>query len=226
MAWLRPTRTARAGRRRAARLRHARRRAAAPGRRSSPSGWTRLARRMDERGLRPPRRVGRSRAQRQPRLPHAVRPAVRGGGADRRRNRRPGDPRRQRVLRHGRGRAAADAAASASRTSACPASRATRRRRCPRSSPRGHQRGQPGRRRRLEDVREPRHDRGAGVPRRRAAPGDGPTGWSRTPTDLLIDAGRRAARHQRGRAAGRVRVGGVPDIARRPQPPHRTAARA
>ena len=31
--------------------------------------------------------------------------------------------------------------------------------------------GTPGRRRRLEDVRRPRHDRGAGLPRRRAAPG-------------------------------------------------------
>ena len=70
----------------------------------------RLRARMEDAGLRPHRRVGRSRAQRQHRLPDRVRPTVRRGGAHRRAaSERSGDPARQRVLRPGRGGAAADA---------------------------------------------------------------------------------------------------------------------
>ena len=64
------------------------------------------------RGLRSPRRLRRSRAQRQPVVPYRLRPALRGGAADRGSRRRAGDPGRQRVLGHGRRRATADAAAS------------------------------------------------------------------------------------------------------------------
>ncbi len=60
--------------------------------------------------LRPPRRLRRPRAQRQPGLPDRLRPALRGGAPRRRAGRRAGDPRRQRVLGHGRRRAPADAA--------------------------------------------------------------------------------------------------------------------
>ena len=61
--------------------------------------------------LRPSRRLRRPRAQRRHVVPDRVRPAVRGGDPGRRAGRRPGDPRRQRVLGHGRRRAAPDAAA-------------------------------------------------------------------------------------------------------------------
>ena len=95
----------------------------------------RLRERMEERGYDHARRVGRPRAQRQPRLPHRIRSAVRGGGAHRRRRRAirrsssatsATEPPRRRRFR---------CAASASRTSACRRSRATRRCRFPRSSP-------------------------------------------------------------------------------------------
>ena len=50
--------------------------------------------------------------------------------------------------------------------------------------------GRAGRRRRLEDLRPRRDERRAGLPRRRAArAGRAEPGPSRTPTDLLIDAG-------------------------------------
>ena len=66
-------------------------------RRSSPSAWGGFGAAMASAGLRPPRRVGRPRAQRQPRLPQRLRPPLRGGGAGRRRLGRPGRPRGQRV---------------------------------------------------------------------------------------------------------------------------------
>ena len=102
--------TARAGRGRPARLRDAGREP------RSPAVDLRRPARAPPRGdgrprLRPSRRLGRPRAQREPRLPHRVRPAVRGGGARRRAGGRARDPRRQRVLRHGGCGAAADAPA-------------------------------------------------------------------------------------------------------------------
>ena len=103
-------------------------------RRSSPSGSNASARAMDAPRIHPPRRLGRPRAQRQPRLPQRLRPTLRGGGADRRALRRACRPRGQRVRGHGGRRAPPDAASSPSRTSACPASRATTPHRCPRSS--------------------------------------------------------------------------------------------
>ena len=94
----------------------------------------RLRERMDEPRLRPARHLGRSRAQRQPRLPHRLRPAVRGGDADRRADGRAGAPRRQRVLRRRRGRAAAAPLRPLPGPQPARTSLATRRRRCPRSS--------------------------------------------------------------------------------------------
>ena len=76
------TRKAFARRRRASRLRDARRGAVAPAidlRRTAGAA----ACRMEARGLRPSRRVGRSRAQRQRLVSHRVRPAVRGRRAGR-----------------------------------------------------------------------------------------------------------------------------------------------
>ncbi len=84
--------------------------------------------------LRSPRRLRRPRAQRQPVVPDRLRPALRGGAPGRRAGRRPGDPRRQRVLRHGRCRAAADAAASVPGPE--PAEPAPRPLRAPRRDPR------------------------------------------------------------------------------------------
>ena len=60
--------------------------------------------------LRPRRRLRRSRAQRQHLVPDRLRPALRGGAADRWPRRRSGRPGRQRELGHGRCRATADAA--------------------------------------------------------------------------------------------------------------------
>ena len=103
--------------------------------------------------LRPARRVGRSGAQREHRVPDRLRSAVRGGPADRRPVRRPGAPAGQRVLRR---------------------RRAQRRCRCGRHVPgpqpsgpapgpvaavardprrRRNRAGEPGRRRRVEDIR-------------------------------------------------------------------------
>ena len=130
-------RTARLARCRAARLRDAR-----PASPEIPAGA--YAERLDAPArasrrprLRPARRLRRSRAQREPRLADRFRPALRGGAPRRRARwgRGSGDPGRQRVLRDGRRRAAADAAASCSRISACRASHATGRGRWPRSSP-------------------------------------------------------------------------------------------
>ena len=91
---------------------------------------------------------------------------------------------------------------------------------------RGHRPRRPGRGRRLEDVREPRRRsrlpaflvdelRTATRPAGLVENADRPADRSR----------RRAAGHQRGRAARRVRVGRVPDVARRAPRADRTAAR-
>ena len=77
---------------------------------------------------------------------------------------------------------------------------------------RGHRIGQPRRRRRVEDVRQPGDDRGAVVPRRRAPPGDGSDRSGGERHRPAHRRRRRTARDQRGRAAGGVRVGGLPDV--------------
>ena len=89
-------------------------------------------------------------------------------GADR----RAGRPGGQRVLRHGRRGAAPDAPAPVPGLQ--PAEPAARPLAHAHRDPgrRGHRRREPGRRDRLEDVRRPRHDRGARLPRRRAPPHD------------------------------------------------------
>ena len=102
---------------------------------------------------------------------------------------RPGAARRQRVLRHWPRPRRCRCAASASRTSACPASHATRRRRSPRSS--ATRASAPGSRVGVvgwKTYASRDDDRGAGVPRRRAAPGDRAVGLVENATDLLIDA--------------------------------------
>ena len=100
---------------------------------------------------------------------------------DRRTGERSGDPARQRVLRPRRRGTAADA------TGPVPGPQPAR----PGAGPieavdrdpgrRGHRAWQSGRGRRLEDVREPRDDRGSGLPRRRAEAGHRPRrAWWRT----------------------------------------------
>ena len=167
--------------------------------------------------------MGRPGAQRQRRVPHRVRPEVRGGSADRVGERHSGAAGRQRVLRHGGGGAAA--AALRPLPGSQPAQPAPRRfvavARDPRR--RGDHDRQPRRRRRLEVVRQPGSDRSAVVPDRRASLADR-RGWGRR--ERLGSVHRRprwTARHQRGRAIGGVRVGGVPDVAWCAQPHRRRA---
>ena len=188
----------------------------------------RLRARMDGAALRPPRRVGRSGAQRQPRLPHRVRPAVRGGGADRR---------ERAAIRRSSSATSATAVAEAAPLPmrlrplpgpqpARPAPRrlgaAARDPPAPRASrPAAGSASSAGRRTPSRAT-----DRGAGLPRRRAALADR-RGWPRRERHRPAHRRRRrAARHQRGRAAGGVRVGGVPDVARRAQPRSPACARA
>ena len=146
--------------------------------------------------------------------------------ARRRPGRRAGDPRRQRVLRDGRRRAAADA---------------------PRPVP-GPQPAGPAARSLATAGRDPRRggDRagraGSGSSAGRRTPSatsmdapaflvdelraaDRAAGLVENATDLLIDAGRRPAGHQRGRAAGRARVRRLPDLERRPSRPAPGCAR-
>ena len=84
--------------------------------------------------------------------------------------------------------------------------------------------GSPGRHRRLEDVRAAGDDRAPVLPRRRAPAGHRHTWSGRERHRPVHRRRRRVARHQRGRAAGSVRVGGMPDLARRPQRRQRTGA--
>ena len=121
--------------------------------------------------------------------------------------------------------AAADAAPSCSRISACRASPATGPAAGRDPGRRGHRPGQPGRGRRLEDVRRPRDDRCAGVPRRRAAAPDRTDGFGRERDGPADRRRRRPARDQRGRAARRLRVRRLPDLGRRPAPAVRPRAR-
>ncbi len=177
-------------------------------------------------GLRPHRRVGRSGAQRQHRLPHRVRPTVRRGGADRRA--------KQMIRRSCSATSATAWARSAPlpmRTTPVPGPQPAR----PVAGPiaalardpgrRGHRARRPDRGRRLEDVREPGDDRGSGLPRRRAEASHRsrrPGGERDRPAHR---PSRRAPGHQRGRAAGGVRVGRLPDVVRRAQGADRPAAR-
>ena len=130
----------------------------------------RLRERMAAARLRPPRRLRRPRAQREPLVPDRLRPAVRGGDPHRRRDRR----RRRSSSATSAGarpaRRPCRCAASCSRTSACRASRATGRGRSPRSSRdegigAGRRVGVVG----WKTYARPSDDRRAGVPRRRAA---------------------------------------------------------
>ena len=214
------------GRDRAARLRDAGRRAAAP-RRPLRRAAGAAAVGDGRAGLRPPRRVGRPGAQRQPRLPQRLRPPLRGGAAGRRPDRRPGRARGQRVRGHGGRGAPAHAASSCSRTSACRASPATSRPRCDRScSTRASARaggsgswvGRPSPSRETIElpsflVDELRHAVGA---ERAGGERDGPPDRPR----------HRAAGGQRAGPARRVRVGRVPDLLRRAARAHRSGPRA
>ena len=195
-------------RRRAARLRHARRDARSSRPRSTRRGSSACASAMADARLRPARRLRRSRAQREPVVPDRLRPALR-GGAPHRRARTASRP----ILVGNECWGMAGAAPlpmrrhlfqdlslpSQPRDRSRPLARDPRRR--------GDRAGRAGRRRRLEDVRA--------TGRRCDAPAylvdelrglAGPAGCVENATDLLIDAGRRPAGHQRGRAARRPRV--------------------
>ena len=78
---------------------------------------------------------------------------------------------------------------------------------------------------RLEDVRRPGDARGAGLPRGRAPPPGRPGGAGRERRRPADRRGRRAARRQRGRAAGLSRVGRLPDLRRRAPAAGRPATR-
>ena len=148
-----------------------------------------LARSHGRARLRPARRVGRSRAQRQRRLPHRVRSSLRGGGARRRVERGPGAPRRQRVLRLGRGRAVPAAMrALPGPQPARPAARhvvaAGRRSSAPRASPSGSRVGVVGWK--TYASRDTIEAPSFLVDELRRATGDG--GLVENATDLLIDA--------------------------------------
>ncbi len=197
-----------------ARLRHAGCDARAPRstlRRSPPTPP-----RAGRRGWAPAsRHLCRSRAQRQHGLPDRLRSALRGGGADRRAGWRSGNPGRQRVLGHGRRCAAADATSSVPGPE--PAEPAPRPIGAAGRHPGlgGHRSRQPGWRYRLEDVQPCRAERRTVLPGRCPARG----GWRdrlgrerHRPADRCR---RRAARDQRGGAAGRHGMGGMPDLVRR-----------
>ena len=201
----RPARLRDAGRHARSCRRHLRRAPrAAPGADGRPRGYDRLVVYADREH------------SAEPRLPDRLRPALRGGGPGRRAGRRPGDPRRQRVLRDGRRGAAADAPASCFQDLSLPSQPRDRSRPLARDpGRRGHRPGQPGRRRRLEDVRRPGDDRRARVPRRRAARGwPAPAGSVENATDLLIDAARRPAR--RSTRSSSSRPSSTPPARRRP----------
>ena len=204
-------RLARAG---AARLRHARRDARAPGGHvPRPAGAPARARRAA--CLRPPAsstptastaRTSRYLTGFDPRFEEAILVV----GTDR----RAGHPRGQRVLRHGRRRAAADAPASSSRTSACRASRATARGRWRRSWPTrasraGARVGVLG----WKTYADTGDHRGARLHRRRAAPPRRRrAGWSRTPTTCSSTPPTGCASSTRSTSSP-PRVGRLPDLA-------------
>ncbi len=137
----------------------------------------RLRERRGRGGLPAPGDLRRSRAQRQPGLSDRLRPALRGGRADRGAGWRSGGPGRQRVLGHGRRGAAADAAPSVpgpepAEPAARPIGAAGRH-----PGRGGHRSGGPGGHHRLEDLC--------------------PSGAERR----ALLSGRCAARRSRGRAA-------------------------
>ena len=128
----------------------------------------------------------------------------------------PADPRGQRVLGHGRRRAAADAAASLPGLQ--PAEPAARQVAAAERDPRrrGHRAREPRRRRRLEGLRRAGPDRGARVHRRRAARARRADRPRRERQRAAHRPGGRAADHQRRRPARAVRVGVVRDVERCP----------
>ena len=97
---------------------------------------------------------------------------------------RSGDPRRQRVLRPGGRRRCRCGRVRFQDLSLPGQPRDDSRPLAEILARRGHRAGQPGGGRRLEDVREPRDDRGSGVPRRRAParPRARPGWWRTRPT--------------------------------------------
>ena len=165
--------------------------------------------------LRPAGRLCRPRAQRQPVVPDRLRPPLRGGRLVRRAQ--PASrPSWWATSATGMAGAApaADAPASASRTSACRASRVTARRPLADDPRRRRRRSrQPGRRHRLEVVRQPDDDRSAGIHRRRAAPAGRTDRHGRERQRPAHRPGQRAAGHQRRRPARGLRVRLVPDVA-------------
>ena len=183
-------------------------------RRATRSGSPRLRARAERSRVRPARRVRGPRAQRQPLVPHRVRPAVRGGAARPRAGRPAGDPRRQRVPWDGRRRAAADArppvpglqpADAAARPVAAARARSWR----GRGSGAGRRVGVA----RLEAVRGPVAARGPRLHRGRAARARRAGRPRRERERPPGRPGRRAAGHQRRRPAGRVRACRQPDVA-------------
>ncbi len=172
------------------------------------------------RGARPARRVRGPRAQREPGVPERLRPALRGGDADRGAGRRSADPGGQRVLRDGRRRATADAPRAVpglqpAQPAARPVPAAARH-----PGGGGDRPGHAGRRAGLEVVRGSGADRDPGVHRRRAAGPRGRLGLGRQRERAPHRPRRRAAGDQRRRPDRRVRARVVPDVRR-----HRPAAR-
>ena len=173
-------------------------------------------------GLRPPRRVGRPGAQRQPRLPQRLRPPLRGGAAGGRPDGRPGRARGQRVRGHGRRGAPAHARRHVPGLQ--PPGPAPRRLGSAALDParRGHPQRRARRDRGLEGLRFARDDRAAVLPGRRAASrggGERAGGERDGPPDRPRH---RAAGGQRAGPARRVRVGRVPDLVRRAARAHRS----
>ena len=157
----------------------------------------------------------RSGAQRQPGVPDRLRPALRGGRADRGAGWRSGRSGRQRVLGHGRCGAVADAAASVPGLQ--PPDPAARSLEAARGDPArgGHRTWKSCRALRVEGVCGSGDERRAGLPRRRA-PRDRRRQRLRRERDRpLHRSDRWDARRQRGRAARRLRVGKLPHLAGR-----------
>ncbi len=152
MSEMRETRKARVAHVRPPRLRGTGSRAGHPVRALCDASRTAASARQGAR-VRPARRLRRPGTQRQPRVPYGVRPTVRGGTFRHGARGRAGDPRRQRVLGHGRRRAPADAATSLPGLQ--PAEPATRSVAAPQRDPGrgGDREGVAGRRDRMEDLR-------------------------------------------------------------------------
>ena len=153
------------------------------------TAWSGLRARADEQGYDHARRLRRPRTQRQPRVPHRVRPALRGGDARRRRVRRAGHPGRQRVLRHGRSRSARDAASPVPGLQpARPAARSLQVARARSFAAEGIRDDEPGRGDRLEGVRRPRRRSRSRRSSSTSSGGWRPSARSTNAGALLIDA--------------------------------------